>query len=211
MDVDAIYRGSDGEATKELYRALEQLGPRGIVALNVFRAQKCSERAKCYRGGIRGKGSYSSMAYDRKQWSMGNLAMVLSRHAAALGIAWGWKIDPAQSYHCWVLYIDLPTGQVSFHADFATGFKQTTWWDRHRKISRHHLNMTDGVHEDVDLLDVLEHIVDCVMAGMARSGSVYELKLPDEVLQRAFRNTIERLKTHVRVVGDLTQEREEVR
>lgn len=32
---------------------------------------------------------------------------------------------------------------------------------------------------------------------MARSGSVYELKLSDELLQRAFRNTTELLKAQV--------------
>ena len=26
-----------------------------------------------------------------------------------------------------------------FHADFVTGFAQTGWWDRHRKLNRHHL------------------------------------------------------------------------
>jgi hypothetical protein len=44
---------------------------------------------------------------------------------------------------------------------------------------------------------VLEHIADCVMAGMGRSGTVYELKLSDELLQRAFRNTVELLKSRV--------------
>jgi len=88
-----------------------------------------------------------------------------------------------------------------FHADFATGFKQTTWWDNHRRISRHHLNMADGVPADVNLLDVLEHITDCVMAGMARSGSVTPLELPDDVLQKAFANTVELLKSRV-VVGE---------
>jgi hypothetical protein len=85
----------------------------------------------------------------------------------------------------------------TFHRDFQTGFKQTEWWDNHRKINRHHLNVADGVPADVNLIDVIEHIVDCVMAGMARSGSVYELKLPDEVLQAAFRNTVEKLKANV--------------
>ncbi len=37
-------------------------------------------------------------------------------------------------------------------------------------------------------------VADCVMAGMARSGSVYELKLDPEVLWRAFGNTVELLK-----------------
>lgn len=86
-----------------------------------------------------------------------------------------------------------------FHADFTTGFKQTGWWDNHRRIHRHHIDKPDGVPTDVNLLDVLEHISDCVMAGMARSGTVYELKLSDELLQRAFRNTVELLKTQVLV------------
>lgn len=84
-----------------------------------------------------------------------------------------------------------------FHADFVTGFRQTGWWDNHRKIHRHHLDKIDGVPYDVNLLDVFEHIADCVMAGMARSGSVSELKLSDKLLQRAFRNTIELLKAQV--------------
>lgn len=86
-----------------------------------------------------------------------------------------------------------------FHGDFITGFKQTGWWDNHRKIHRHHLDKPDGVPDDVNLLDVLEHIADCVMAGMARSGSVYELKLSDDLLQRAFKNTVDLLKKQVEV------------
>jgi hypothetical protein len=95
---------------------------------------------------------------------------------------------------------DKITGIDWFHADFITGFKQTGWWDNHRKITRHHIDKADGVPVDVNLLDVLEHITDCVMAGMARSGSVYELKLSDELLQRAFQNTVTLLKNNVQVV-----------
>lgn len=86
-----------------------------------------------------------------------------------------------------------------FHADFITGFKQTGWWDNHRKIHRHHIDKPDGVPEDVNLIDVIEHISDCVMAGMARTGSVYELKLSDDLLQRAFKNTTDLLKKNVAV------------
>ena len=87
----------------------------------------------------------------------------------------------------------------SFHADFITGFKQTGWWDNHRRIHRHHLDKPDGVPQDVNLIDVLEHIADCVMAGMARSGSVYDLNLLNGLLQAAFRNTVELLKAQVEV------------
>ena len=86
-----------------------------------------------------------------------------------------------------------------------TGFKQTTWWDNHRKVNRHHLLQADaGVPEDVNLIDVLDMICDCVMAGMARSGSVYSLQtLTLEVLRRAFENTVWSflLKAHVEGCG----------
>jgi hypothetical protein len=84
-----------------------------------------------------------------------------------------------------------------FHADFKTGFKETAWWDNHRKIHRHHLDKDDGVPENVNLLDVLEYVADCVMAGMARSGSVFPLKLSNELLQKALANTVELLKAEI--------------
>jgi len=86
-----------------------------------------------------------------------------------------------------------------FHEDFKTGFKKTGWWDNHRKVNRHHIDKSDGVPEDVNLIDVIDHITDCVMAGMARSGSVYELKLDNNLLQKAFSNTVELLKNNVTV------------
>jgi hypothetical protein len=92
---------------------------------------------------------------------------------------------------------DKLTTIEAFHKDFLTGFKQTTWWDNHRKVTRHHISKDDGVPADVNLIDVLEHIADCVMAGMARSGTVYDLKLSDELLQRAFLNTTNLLKAQV--------------
>lgn len=110
-DVLAVYQGSDGDATKALYERLARLGPAGEVALNLFRAQKNSERAKVYRGG-----GYRGKAYDRKQWAMDNLVKILLVNAGALGIRWGWGTDESQEYHRAVLYVDLPTGQVSFHA-----------------------------------------------------------------------------------------------
>ena len=94
---------------------------------------------------------------------------------------------------------DKLTDIDGFHADFLTGFKVTEWWDRHRKLNRHHLQQEDGIPADVNLIDVLDFIADCVMAGMARSGSVYALKLPPELLETAFQNTVELLKANVTV------------
>lgn len=88
-------------------------------------------------------------------------------------------------------------GIDQFYDDFKVSFKTTDWWDTHRRVERHHLIQEDGVREDVDLIDVLEFIADCVMAGMARSGSVYKLELPDALLQKAFQNTVDKLKRRV--------------
>lgn len=94
---------------------------------------------------------------------------------------------------------DKLTDIDGFHADFVTGFVQTGWWDRHRTLNRHHLTMADGVPADVNLIDVLDFIADCVMAGMARSGSVYPLKLADGLLETAFQNTVHQLTREVTV------------
>ena len=94
---------------------------------------------------------------------------------------------------------DKLTDIDGFHADFLTGFAVTTWWDRHRRLNRHHLQQDDGIPVDVNLIDVLDFIADCVMAGMARSGSVYPLSLPAELLERAFQNTVTLLKSQITV------------
>jgi len=95
---------------------------------------------------------------------------------------------------------DKLTDIDGFHADFVTGFAQTGWWDRHRHLNRHHLMQADGVPADVNLIDVLDFIADCVMAGMARSGSVYPLQLSPELLETAFQNTVALLTRNVEVV-----------
>ncbi len=113
--VMGVYNGSDGDATMAMYRRLECMGPTGRLAVDVFRAQKASERAKAYRGG-NGGGSYRAQAYEKKQWSMNNLATSLNVNAD-FGLRWGWAIDPGQTVHAAILYVDLPTGQVSWHTE----------------------------------------------------------------------------------------------
>ena len=61
-------------------------------------------------------------------------------------------------------------------------------WFRNRHMQeRHHLN--DRVPDDVNMLDVMEMIVDCTCAGLARSGDVYPISIPDEVIKLAIENT----------------------
>jgi hypothetical protein len=106
---------------------------------------------------------------------------------------------------------DKLTDIDGFHRDFKTGFKETAWWDAHRRLNRHHLQQEDGIPADVNLIDVLDFIADCVMAGMARSGSVYPLHLPAELLEKAFQNTVALLKAQVVVAGDETVSGEDFR
>jgi hypothetical protein len=148
-----VYAGSDGALTTRYYAELSQRGPIGLIALNLFRAQKCSTRAKKYRGGIRGHGSYKSMAYDRKSWSMGNLSDALIVHASKLGMRWGWKEDPSTPFgeqSSYVLYVDLPQGQVSFHSPTrGKGPEYPAEFDGEHKSEERILAFCDSVHSGV--------------------------------------------------------------
>jgi hypothetical protein len=93
-----------------------------------------------------------------------------------------------------------------FHADYLTGLEQTEWRQRHRTLNRHHLMDAGGVPDDVNLVDVLDFIADCVTSGMASGGTVHPLHLPPDVLERAFQNTLELLKGAV-VVTERTKAR----
>lgn len=155
-----IFGGSDGEATKALYGRLQRLGPPGVVAMNLLRAQKNSDRAKVYRGG-NAEGSYKRQAYERKTWAMGQLCVELLAHGAAADVArWGWKLDPqAAGPHCWVLYVDLPRGQVSFHTDArGHGPDYPGDWDRALGASTNRI-----IYFAADVLDRLEPLAEAAV------------------------------------------------
>lgn len=107
------------------------------------------------------------------------------------------RLTEAGNRHDWTKI--TPEGISAFHKDFVTGFKTQDWYTMHKATERHHISVPEGVRDDINLIDVMEHIVDCVMAGMGRSGSVYINKIDDAVLQRAFMNTVELLKANVTV------------
>lgn len=124
-DILLIFHGSSGDATSALYRRLEACGPAGVLAVNLFRACKTSGRAKQYR-----RRGHKHESYGRKEWSLGNAARILLDHAKTFGLTWGWGVDEKQTYHRHVLYVDLPTGQVSFHmAARGVGPDHPTGWD----------------------------------------------------------------------------------
>lgn len=72
-------------------------------------------------------------------------------------------------------------------------FKSRPWYKIHTTKERHHINA--NVPEDVDLIDLLEMIVDCVVAGKTRSGEVNNdfLILKDNILEDAYWNTVKKI------------------
>lgn len=90
-----------------------------------------------------------------------------------------------------------------FHADFKTGFKNTTWWEMHQRVERHHFNNSEFAQDDINLIDVLEQIIDGVMAGMARSGT-YRKEVPSpELLVKAYENTAKMLLDKIEVLDEV--------
>lgn len=73
-------------------------------------------------------------------------------------------------------------------ADFMNG----EWHQLHVLAERHHL--LSHCSDDVNLIDVIEMIADCVCAGMARSGNVRDLEIDEKILLRAVKNTVELIK-----------------
>ncbi|MDE7347681.1 MAG: hypothetical protein K2N48_13195 [Muribaculaceae bacterium] len=52
----------------------------------------------------------------------------------------------------------------------------------------------------MNLIDVLEHVVDCTMAGMARSGEIYDIDIDPNVLTVAVQNTSKLIQDNTRVI-----------
>ena len=78
-----------------------------------------------------------------------------------------------------------------------TDFVNDEWYQLHIKAERHHL--LSNCPDDVNLIDVLEMIVDCTCAGLARSGEVRDLEINAEILEKAVNNTTQLIKSMVKI------------
>lgn len=78
-------------------------------------------------------------------------------------------------------------------------FKSRSWYTIHTENERHHLNTYEP--NDVNLLDVLEMITDCVVAGKSRTGKVNTsfLVLKQGMLTRAYWNTVKYISNNVKL------------
>lgn len=68
-------------------------------------------------------------------------------------------------------------------ADFVNGW----WYQKHIHDERHH--PLSYCHDDINLLDIIEMVVDCTVAGLARSGEVRPVEVNAEILNKAVSNT----------------------
>lgn len=85
-----------------------------------------------------------------------------------------------------------------YHEAVESGKKnKSEWYQKHKELERHHI--VEQEYNDVTLIDVLEYISDCVMAGSVRSNDpqAINIKISDAILQKAFQNTLEMLKKEV--------------
>lgn len=145
MDAKTVFHGSDGALTRRYYALLEACGLDGVIAMTLMRAAKSSTRAKRYRGRLSPSGpKYRDLAYNKKQWSLGELVTALSTQHT---LPWGWGVDLQQSLNRHVLYVDLPTGQCSFHSPV-------------RGAGPDYLGQWDGLHEsEAHLLAFCERVL----------------------------------------------------
>ena len=115
----------------------------------------------------------------------------------------GQIIKERGSYHDW--------SKIKYFNDFSKDtierldipdFKSRSWYKIHTTKERHHINA--NVPEDVDLIDIIECICDCVCAGKARSGEVNPsfLVLKDNILEEAYWNTVKKISDMVIVTDD---------
>lgn len=93
------------------------------------------------------------------------------------------------------------TQEPQFYKDFlstmneGTNFVEGNWYQYHIRKERHHL--LSRCPDDVNLIDVLEMIADCVCAGMSRSGEVRELEISADILEKAVQNTVKLISTQI--------------
>ncbi len=110
LSARTVYEESSGALTRRLSSSCTGAAPAGHVAALLFSAQKASRRAKRY-----GPTAFRALAYERKGAALRALCATLARHGTALQLTFGWGRDDG-ALHPWVLYVDLPLGQVSFHS-----------------------------------------------------------------------------------------------
>lgn len=79
-------------------------------------------------------------------------------------------------------------------------FSESEFYKLHSTAERHHL--AANCPDDVNLIDVLEMIVDCSCATLARCGETKRITLDSDVLLRAVDNTYNLIESMIELVDE---------
>lgn len=78
-----------------------------------------------------------------------------------------------------------------------TDFHNSDWYKNHTRQERHHINRY--VANDINLLDTLEYIVDQCYDSVSEKGKIGKIEIDDDVLMKAFNNTVDLAKGSIRL------------
>ena len=128
-----------------------------------------------------------------------NVMNKLSSIIKETGIKHDWTKSEEYSYN----ESALGKYEHMFYDDFTKSMKgelnfvEGRWYKMHVAKERHHL--LSRCPEDVNLIDVIEMVVDCTVAGLARSGEVRPMEINSDILMKAVENTSKMIQEMVTV------------
>ena len=77
-------------------------------------------------------------------------------------------------------------------------FEESEFYKLHLEVERHHPNK--NLKDDVNLLDIIEMICDCIAAQAARNGSKpNDIPLDEGILELAYKNTIKYINDNITI------------
>ena len=138
----------------------------------------------------KGKVSFEdfSKATDMHREDVKNVIYELARRLREIGDKHDWtKKEQEDEY-----YDSYVTSKKN-----GTDFHKSDWYKNHVKEERHHIKY--HVAPDINLLDILEVICDHCCDELVEKGKVGKMDIDEDVLMKAFNNTVELVKSFIRL------------
>lgn len=138
----------------------------------------------------KGKVSFEdfSKATDMHREDVKNVIYELARRLREIGDKHDWtKKEQEDEY-----YDSYVTSKKN-----GTDFHKSDWYKNHVKEERHHIKY--HVAQDINLLDILEVVCDHCCDELVEKGRVGKMDIDEDVLMKAFNNTVELVKSFIRL------------
>ena len=138
----------------------------------------------------KGKVSFEdfSKATDMHREDVKNVIYELARRLREIGDKHDWtKKEQEDEY-----YDSYVTSKKN-----GTDFHKSGWYKNHVKEERHHIKY--HVAPDINLLDILEVVCDHCCDELVEKGRVGKMYIDEDVLMKAFNNTVELVKSFIRL------------